>query len=648
MIKKFTLFLSLALIAPGLMAQTVVFESDFSSWDSGLPTDWGGEKTNLATDSITEITDGVQYGTSGVRIENAENAHKRFTTQPMSVNENSNYLITFYARGEGELRTGIFDDREGSFGYAYNDYLNINNPEWDEYSQAIVAAQDYDQAEFILSIRNTIESSNNIEIDSLSIEESELVIPIASIYDIQFTTDMDGSSDLNGQIVETGGIVTGIHTDNEGEPDGFFIQAGTGIWTGLYVFDQGSNDVARGDSVIVQGTVQEFNDLTELTQLLSFEIISSDNDLPEVAEVSTNEVNAEAYEGVLVNVTNAECTNTEVGYYQFAVDDGSGEVFVDDDMYLYNAQLEFIYDITGIGHYSFGEYKILPRDENDIELLEGSFDEVSIYDIQFTEETGGSSPLENETIITGGIVTAVGESGYFIQNNSGLWQGIYVFDSDNEPARGDSLVLTASVTEFFNMTELENVTNYEVVSSDNPLPAPLDRNTGDLSEEGLEGVLVSTSDGECTEEANEFGEFLVNDGSGEGIIDDRLYLYPAELGNSYDITGIVFYSNAEFKLNPRDEDDVTDNGPVSLEEANAFPTAKLYPNPAKAMVTLDLGNVAGDVHVRVVDVTGKVVMTDQYNSIVNRIDISELASGQYQLIIESEEEGARALRLMVR
>ena len=75
----------------------------------------------------------------------------------------------------------------------------------------------------------------------------------------------------------------------------------------------------------------------------------------------------EEFEGVLITVYNALCTAMPDGYNAWTVNSNStGPLKVDDDIFQYTPVLNETYDITGIGHYSFAEYKILPRDVNDV------------------------------------------------------------------------------------------------------------------------------------------------------------------------------------------------------------------------------------------------------------------------------------------
>ncbi|MCD6176508.1 MAG: hypothetical protein J7K29_01570, partial [Candidatus Cloacimonetes bacterium] len=82
-----------------------------------------------------------------------------------------------------------------------------------------------------------------------------------------------------------------------------------------------------------------------------------------------------------------------------------------------------------------GDYKIVisdaadgnPIDEsnNPFHIIEPTTD-YTIYDIQYSIE--GPSPLEGVEVITYGIVTAIGEYGFFLQNESGAWNGIFVYE----------------------------------------------------------------------------------------------------------------------------------------------------------------------------------------------------------------------------
>ena len=85
---------------------------------------------------------------------------------------------------------------------------------------------------------------------------------------------------------------------------------------------------------------------------------------------------------------------------------------------------------------------------------------------------------------------------------------------------------------------------------------------------------------------------------------------------------------------------VTDNDADAIEDIN-FVDLKLYPNPSSDVLTLELVSNENQIStITIVDVLGRVVMTDSY--ILNRgnnsikINVSNLAKGNYNLEIGTE------------
>ena len=181
---------------------------------------------------------------------------------------------------------------------------------------------------------------------------------ITSIYDIQGQTDV---SPFEGQVVSTTGVVTG----NFGED--YFIQAGSGAWNGLFVYDPGRNPQI-GDSIIVTGLIEEYYDKTELKEVEGYYLISSNTDLPDPVVINTGD-GGEAYESVLVQVQNAICTDDEyqANFYMWTVDDGSGDMLVHNtSIFEYEPVLGETYNVTGPLNYDFDEWKIEIRVESDV------------------------------------------------------------------------------------------------------------------------------------------------------------------------------------------------------------------------------------------------------------------------------------------
>jgi len=128
------------------------------------------------------------------------------------------------------------------------------------------------------------------------------------------------------------------------------------------------------------------------------------------------------------------------------------------------------------------------------------------------------SPLVGKTVTTRGIVTFLSERGFYIQtpdsevdDNPATSEGIYVFTNDFIPpsaAVGNLVEVTGTVTEyrprneryFLTITEITNP-SIKVISSNNPLPKPLNLTSDDLNPKGridqlerYEGMLVKVDD----------------------------------------------------------------------------------------------------------------------------------------------------------
>jgi predicted extracellular nuclease len=322
------------------------FSSGFENWTDTVPSDWMGVKSSISADSVEQVSTNVHGGTYAVRLTNTTTGHKRFTTQSVTVTDGAIYQISFWVRGNGEIRTGLFDGRSTGFGYApYNAYTVSTGNTWTQVTQSITALNDTSGAEFILSVRST-SGPEQLVVDDVNVTSGGGPVN-ASVYGIQYTTDVNGNSPLNGQVVLTGGIVTGVDTIGQ---NSYFIQSGNGPWSGIYCFDP-VNVVAIGDSVVLQATVSEFNSLTELTAVTSFTVVGQFA-TPTPQLLDTDGATQEQWEGVLAVIANATCTSLPDGFGEWTINQAPGSLPVDDQMYLYNPTVGTHYDVTGIVHYA--------------------------------------------------------------------------------------------------------------------------------------------------------------------------------------------------------------------------------------------------------------------------------------------------------
>lgn len=196
-------------------------------------------------------------------------------------------------------------------------------------------------------------------------------IPTVPLSDIQaVSVDAQGNdhSAYEGQVVKVEALVLAVNSN------GFFIQDESNF--GLYVYiDSNLGDnfgwpmtaagrpVEAGDFVMLQGEIMEYHGVTELTRVETdhSHIVSHGNPLPLPFALHTHEL-SEEHEGVFVSVQGV-CTFHDIGHGEFVVNDGeldgSPGVIID-DMFETGATPQYNqrYRVEGVGHFSYGQYKI--------------------------------------------------------------------------------------------------------------------------------------------------------------------------------------------------------------------------------------------------------------------------------------------------
>ena len=203
-----------------------------------------------------------------------------------------------------------------------------------------------------------IEATNDVPLSTVTEQQSYSIAPSISIAAIQ---GQALSSPYIGQTVRTQGAVTAVF-------DGMYvIQDGTGAWNGLWV--AGATTPSMGDAVDVQGVVSEtyaagFAGTTVLSQAQI--LVSSSGAVPAPQSVSTTMAASEAYEGVLVQVIDATCSDASLGDGVWLIDDGSGPVRVGELGVDTTPYLGTRYTVAGAVREADGTLQLEPRTLADV------------------------------------------------------------------------------------------------------------------------------------------------------------------------------------------------------------------------------------------------------------------------------------------
>ena len=259
---------------------------------------------------------------------------------------------------------------------------------------------------------------------------------------------------------------------------------------------------------------------------------------------------------------------------------------------------------------------------------------VPIYDIQGQQD---DSPYEGEVVSTTGVVTGNFGDSYFIQDGTGGWNGLFVYESGRNPSIGDSIVLTGEIVEYYGLTEMKIITDYYFISPNNELPEAVNVATGGVEEEH-ESILVAVKNATCTFDNYPADHFMwkVDDGSGElKIHNTSVFEYDPVKGDAYNITGPMKWDFGEWKIELRFESDVTEgsdeDGPLLVEVVPIISTnVKVMFNEAVETATAeDVANYNINNGVTVESISQHAINKAQIN-----LTVSEL-SGDYEITIQN-------------
>ncbi len=249
-----------------------------------------------------------------------------------------------------------------------------------------------------------------------------------------------------------------------------------------------SDSLNAGDSLLVTGSLEEFEGLKEILDVTEYSVISSGNPLPASQEITLTEAinNAENYESEIVYIRDLEfidgASGTFTGATRYTVQKAGTDT-------------TYRFFVHGPGNSDLAG-ETIPQTTFD---YEGIIKEISDGDTGThhvlaphnpTDITNIAAPVyptiaEIRELPLGEIVTAKalvtrakGRFAYIQQDTAAvnLFNSSGVFFNavaDGTVQSGDSVLVTGEVSEFEGLRQLNNVTDFQVISSGNDLPEPV-------------------------------------------------------------------------------------------------------------------------------------------------------------------------------
>lgn len=173
--------LFMGLMCAGAYAQ-VNTNVGFEDWSGTTPSGWGGSTTN---GTFAKYTDGAYEGENALQLINTSNSHKRFSTAAVAVEDGKRYAVSFYAKGNGEVRVGLYDGTSGVTAYKYNNYFNINSNTYSLFTDTLDCTTTTSSAQFLLSFRNTDPDMDHLVLDNVVFSivgvEDYVAVPVIAL-----------------------------------------------------------------------------------------------------------------------------------------------------------------------------------------------------------------------------------------------------------------------------------------------------------------------------------------------------------------------------------------------------------------------------------------------------------------------------------
>ena len=224
---------------------------------------------------------------------------------------------------------------------------------------------------------------------------------------------------------------------------------------------------------------------------------------------------------------------------------------------------------------------------------------VTIRDIQFTTDPAGISPLKDQRVSITGVLSrepfgSFYQDNFFIQDDTGMYSGIMV-KYITQVEIDDSIKLTGTVADGHRgVTTLIDISDFEIYGKAVDKIEPVIVNTGQIANNGedaeaYESVLIKTS-GVCNNDNLGWHEWSVDDGSGTAriyhpYINDFVPIH----GKEYEITGIQYFRNNNFKMRIINRYDIVED--LHVENDTTIIQAKFelhqsLPNPFYSSTTI--------------------------------------------------------------
>ncbi|UII22774.1 endonuclease [Fulvivirga ligni] len=324
--------------------------------------------------------------------------------------------------------------------------LNITNEEGDQQTNQIyLRFSPLQEGSFTSMVSH---SSTGAESKSFEVVGEEGIIEVMTIAEAR-TQSLDAVVMVSGVVIDAG---------NNNANNRVIYDGTAGIMVRSFDAGNESANLAQGDSILVSGILDSYNNLLQISKSpITIEILKHNVALPEPQEVTIAEVN-EDYESELVLIKNVSFKETGVfagggSDGNFTITDGSNDITFrigDSNHPLVGESIPTDnFDLIGIVGQFQNDYQVSPRTQEDLIFNAGpdpgdvtGFDElieagISAYpnpisDVLYIESTGGASFEYKIMTVNGNILVNKKGADVVAENISGFASGLYLLTITSE------------------------------------------------------------------------------------------------------------------------------------------------------------------------------------------------------------------------
>ena len=423
------------------------------------------------------------------------------------------------------------------------------------------------------------------------IDADDLDGSIAALQTLAESQACDEDASFPATLVESAQVEAAVVTSPRFEVSaglhGYYVWDNTGaLWSGILMTipeDENTN-FAPGDTLTLSGELQDAWCNTQFKVASGGWELTGSTELAGPIAVDSGVNDFEPYEGTLVTLTNI-LVKADAGGGRYTLENDM-EVDHDFDFFL-SMEVGKRYDVTGQVKYGYSTYKVMPRFESDLIMLEGGETvdpepnpepepgtTMTISDIQqgsdsLTCADSGNIVTIQDSVTVEGVVSVPSFevhdtlNGYVLSDGSAeLYSGLVIVvpkELDEAWEIGQTLKVTGSYIEFYCLSEL-SVTSIEALEMSDADLSPIAVSDFAENAEAYEGMLITVSDATVTsiENVESYGEIETDGGF---ILDDWItgkeVITTPEVGATYcSVTGVATFNFGTYRLNPRSASDL--------------------------------------------------------------------------------------------